>query len=268
MTDHIDVWRMSAGRPWQLEQTHDALLKHLKYSGELRFHLIESFLVKEFSEECVRWGKDHGYQIHEINPAKGQGYAMYHALHHVITSRYALKWEDDFRPEVDIPLDECVRIMDEFQHVNQICFNKRETMREKWCEDEQGEPFAWQKREDKFALSSGAMQTLTLKEKWWFGPALWRIDFIKPIFQYWTSNTHNLMNDRILLPMAGGVSTGHGATSQPEQNAIAEKIGCYIYGRIGDPRMSEHTGREDSIWAGRYQEMINRKGLRIISGAV
>jgi len=266
----MDVWRMSAGRPWQLAATQSSLLEHLKFSGELRFHLIESVLVPEWSEECIAWGKANGYQVHVIRPAKGQGFAVDYALKNAITSPYSLKWEDDFKAEVDIPLDDCWELMEQYPRINQICFNKRETMATKRCTDEYGIPFDWKKVQVDFPLSNRTVP-LVLKEKWWFGTAVWRTGFIKPIFKYWEANTHNLFNDAVILPMAGGIVYKKGNdyfTSQPNQGGIAEKVGCYIYGRTGDRRMVEHTGQTDSIWAGKYQAMARGRGKAIMEGAV
>src|SRR4030043_1501676 len=94
----IQIWRMSASRPWQVEKTHPALINHLKYSGELEYHLIESVLVEELSNECIKFGNRNGYTVHVINPAEGQGMSMDYALTKVIDVEYSLKWEDDFMP--------------------------------------------------------------------------------------------------------------------------------------------------------------------------
>lgn len=266
--DYIDVWRMSASRPWQLEKTHDALVRHLKYSGELRFHLIESVLVPEYSELCVKFAKDHGYSVSIIHPAKGQGFAMDYALRNVITSEYSLKWEDDFRPIKDIPLDICVELMDAHQNVNQICFNKRETMAGKEYQGQDGSTLVWPKEQREFLLD-GVVIPLVVKEKWWFGTSLWRISFIKPLFRWWPHNTHNMMNDCVLIPLAraGSVSTlprGRDGGLVPSPMDIEEKVGCYIWGRTGDPPMVEHTGVGDSIWAGEFQKRMAKEGKRIV----
>lgn len=266
----IDVWRMSASRPWQLEKTHSNLIKHLKYSGLLRFHLIESVLVEDLSSQCFEVAMRLGYKIHVIKPAQGQGFAVNHALQNVITSEFSLKFEDDFMPVRDIPLDDCVQLMQQYLYINQICFNKRETMAYKMCQDWSDEqqklvPFAWPKEQRYFKVGDKNIP-LVVKEKWWFGSAIWRTSFIKPIFKYWKSNTHNLFNDHVILPMAGaipGEPNGKGKRI-PTPEDIEKHIGCYIYGKTGDPPMVEHTGLGDSIWAGEFQRKMAEEGRQII----
>jgi len=254
----LEVWRMSASRPHHLKASHPTLLEHLKYSGDIEYHLIESVLVKELSEECIAWGKNNGYKVHVINPAQGQGYAVWYYLNNVCNCPFALKWEDDFQAEVDIPLDDCVDLMIEYPHINQICFNKRETMRYKWCEDEYGERYKWMKEQRYFNLH-GRKVPLVVKEKWWFGASLWRTEFIKPIFQYWKSNTHNIFNDQVILPMIRGEKNRRYSASEVE-----ESVGCYIYGKTGDKRMAFHAGRGDSIWAGEFQKKMEAEGREVV----
>lgn len=264
---HIDVWRMSASRPWQLEKTHEDLVRHLRYSGKLRFHLIESVLVPEYSELCIQFAKEHGYTVSVIHPAKGQGFAMDYALKNVITSKYALKWEDDFKPVKDIPLDDCVKVMEAYQNVNQICFNKRETMSGKEYRGPGGITKIWPKEQRQFTVPPWSYP-MVVKEKWWFGTALWRMEYIKPLFQYWPHNTHNLMNDHVLMPLARVGSTSQERDQNgmvvPSVRDIEEKVGCYIWGKTGDPPMVEHTGIGDSIWAGEFQKRMVAEGKRVV----
>jgi len=255
----LDIWRCSASRPWQLEKTHDNLLKHVKFSGEVQLHLIESVLVRDLSEKCIEFGKAHGYKVHVIDPAKGQGYAWNEAIHHVVTTRYSLKMDDDFMPVRDLPIDDCVEIMNSFPHINQICFNKRETMASK-AYNFRGEPREWPKEQRYFNGDNGKTVPLVVKERWWFGSAIWRMSFIKPIFKYWPHNTHNMFNDFVILPMAGAVPNERVATPKDIEN----KIGCYIYGKTGDPLMCQHTGVNDSIWNGSFQKMMAEQGKEIV----
>jgi hypothetical protein len=262
----IDVWRMSASRPWQLQKTSQALFDHLKYDGELRYHLIESVLVEELSNECIEYAKSLGYSIHVIKPARGQGHAMDYALKNVIKSEHALKWEDDFMPEVDIPLNTCVKLMNKYSHINQICFNKRETMTVKECLGEYNKKVYWPKEQRFFELN-GQQIPLVVKEKWWFGTALWRVNYIKPKFTYWEKNTHNLMNDKVLLPLAGskrGVGRNRIGRHIPTPEEIEKHIGCYIYGKHEDKRMVFHSGLNDSIWSGELQEKWKKEGRKVI----
>jgi len=214
-------------------------------------------LVQELSDECVKYARGLGYSVHVINPAKGQGYAIDYALKNAVVSKYTLKWEDDFKPRMEIPLDTCVKLMDKYPHINQICFNKRSTMSSKaW-----GTGPGFQKEQRYFELD-GEQIPLVVKEKWWFGTALWRSSYIKPIFQYWPSNTHNIFNEFILLPKTGYID-GRSDTI-PSAKKVEEVIGCYIYGKHNDPPMVDHTGVNDSIWSGELQKKWKAEGRRII----
>jgi len=272
----IDIWRMSASRPWQLEQTHDNLVRFTSsYKGERKFHLIESILVREYSEKCIEFGKNNGYEIHIIDPAKGQGFAVDYTLKNVLKEEFSLKMEDDFMPEVQLPLNDCVLLMQQYSHINQICFNKRSTLASKrfdnWSEEKQCLVAAeWPKEQRWFEIRDNneiRNIPLVVKEKWWFGSAVWRNNWIKPIFKYWEGNTHNYFNEIVALPLAGFIQgdrdTGRNKII-PTPKQVEENIGCYIYGKTGDPRMCEHTGVGDSIWAGEYQKKIKAQGKELI----
>ena len=268
----IQVWRMSASRPWQLQKTHPELIKHLKYSGNLEYHLIESVLVEDLSNECIEFGEEKGYQVHVIKPAGGQGFAMDYALKNVINVEYSLKWEDDFMPVVNIPLDDCIALMEKYKHINQICFNKRKTMKYKkmseWREETQKcEVFEWEKEQRYFEMN-GKEYPLVVKDAWWFGSSIWRSSFIKPLFKSYLNGTHNKLNDEVLRPLAGFVygneSNGFKGRKQPTAKTIEEKVGCYIWGKVGDFQMVEHTGREDSLWKGDLQKRWKQEGRKIL----
>lgn len=262
----IDVFRLSASRPNQLKNTSQSLFQGLKYSGDLRYHLIESILVQDLSNKCIEYAKSLGYKIHIINPANGQGFAIDYALKNAVTSKYTVKWEDDFMPEVDIPLDDCVALMEKYPHINQICFNKRETMAWKWAAAAGGNRYHWIKEQRYFEVG-GRQIPLVVKEKWWFGSAIWRTSFIKPLFKWWPNNTHNLLNDEVIMPLAGYIP-GKGKNEigkiipTPEQ--VEKHVGCYIYGKTGDKRMVFHAGLGDSLWTGELQKKWEKEGRKIV----
>jgi hypothetical protein len=279
----IDVWRMSASRPWQLEKTHSNLIKHLKYRGELRYHLIESVLVKDLSNKCIEFAKNNGYEIHVIDPAFGQAAAVYHAIKKVVKSKYSLKWEDDFMPVVDIPLDNCVDVMEKYGHINQICFNKRETMKSKRITNmKTGKIEEWEKSEREFMLDDVRVIPLVVKEKWWFGSSIWRTDFFRRWLIEWNGSPwkvksgaiHNFINDYVFVPLSVGAEIDINDMSKgrlfylsnqryPTQKEVEKHIGCYLYGKWGQERMAEHTGCNDSLWSGELQKRWKKEG-RII----
>jgi hypothetical protein len=268
----IQVWRMSASRPWQLKKTSQSLFDRLKYSGELNYNLIESVLVEELSDECIEYAKSLFYDIHIIKPAQGQGHAMEYALNRVIDTKYSLKWEDDFMPIIDIPLNDCIALMEEYSHINQICFNKRRTMKYKrmseWNkETKRCEVFEWEKEQRYYKMGT-KQYPLVVKDAWWFGSSLWRTDFIRPLFKAFPNDTHNKMNDLILRPRAGFIygDEAHGFRGRKQPSAVDMEfhVGSYIWGKVGDPQMVEHTGREDSLWKGDLQKRWRANGFKIL----
>jgi len=269
---NLIVWRMSASRPWLLKGTTQSLFDHFKYEGKLEYHLIESILVEDLSQECIKYAKELGYFVHVLRPAPGQGFAMEYALRNIINTKFSLKWEDDFRAEVDIPLSDCVELMEEYKHINQICFNKRKTMKYKriseWNEKTQKcEIFEFEKEQRYFKLNN-KQYPLVIKDRWWFGSSIWRTDFIKPIFKPYANDTHNRLNDDAIMPLAGFVygdeANGFKGRRQPKAKAIEENVGCYIWGRTKDEKMVEHIGREDSLWYGKLQEKWKKEGRKIL----
>ena len=52
----------------------------------------------------------------------------------------------------------------------------------------------------------------------------------------------------------------------PTARQTEENIGCYIYGKIGDSKMFEHTGLGDSIWKGEMKKKWQEEGRKIIGG--
>ena len=106
---------------------------------------------------------------------------------------------------------------------------------------------------------------MVCKEKWWFGSSLWRVDWIRPQFKYWDTNTHNELNDRVLLPPAWKHAEKHGRPV-PLAEDIEATIGCYIYGEVGDKRMVFHAGQGDSLFMGEAQQRWKEQGKNVIGG--
>jgi hypothetical protein len=195
---------------------------------------------------------------------------MNYALKNVVNSEYSLKFEDDFMPEVDLPLDDCIGLMEKYKHINQITFNKRKTMQYKKMSEWRGnkcEVFEWEKEQRYFEMD-GNQFPLVVKDRWWFGASIWRSSFIKPLFKPYLNDTHNKMNDDILMPLAGFVygdeANGFKGRKQPMAKAIEANIGCYIWGKIGDPRMVFHAGLNDSLWYGDLHKRWKAEGRTVL----
>lgn len=254
----VQVFRGSVSRPWQLEKTTPTLFENIDYEN-IEYHLVESVFVKQLSDECIEYAKNNGFSgIHMIDPQQGYGFAIKWFLDNIVTAPYMINWEDDYKAEVRIPIQTCVWLMEKYPHINQICFNKRSTMDAKWARPGGGKPdFQWKKKQRYF---SGV--PLVVKEKWWFGPAIWRVSYIKPKFVGYASRVHHLMNDEVLLPLAGSRLTPEGRiVPTPEQ--VEEAIGSYIYGKHEDPRMVAHMQDGDSIWNRSLLKKWEQEGIKI-----
>ncbi len=89
------------------------------------------------------------------------------------------------------------------------------------------------------------------------------MDFIKPLFKYWDTNTHNMLNDLVLLPPAWEHANANGR-KVPLAEDIEATIGCYIYGKTDDPRMVFHAGHGDSLFMNEAQEKWRKEGKKVI----
>jgi hypothetical protein len=254
--------RGSISRPWLLQLTTPTLHGHFKYSGQLRHHLVESVIVRELSDENKQWAEDSKYftSITEISPQRGYGFAIYHFMYFICKAPYMINWEDDYSAEVDIPLDDCIGLMEKYPHINQICFNKRETMKTKPAGDG-AERYEWVKEQRYFELN-GRQIPLVVREKWWFGPAIWRISFIKFIFQAFPSRVHHYFNDQVILPLAGRRREGN-RWILPDAKQIEEAVGTYIFGKHEDPRMVCHSGFGQSFFTGDIQKKWKEQGYKV-----
>lgn len=292
----IDVIRCSASRPWRLEQSTPTLWDRLRYPGPIRQVLVESVVVKEHSDACVRYGLESGYfdEVIVIEPQRGQSYALDYPLRHVVTAPYVLKWDDDMDAVQDIPLETVVRLMEEHPKINQVSFNKRRTVprkpfyKDEWPGVEQsiregrdpnsirpthGKPITFQKAERKFT-QDGEEIVLTVKDRWWFGPALWRMSFIRPLWEefygfwkHWSScleAPHNQLSDKVLFRLIDASWHGGPWPVGVPARAVEDAVGCYLWGRIGDERMVEHTGKGDSLWSGEFQARMRAEGREVL----
>jgi len=260
----IQVFRGSVSRPWQLKRTTPTLFDRFKYAGKIEYHLVESVFVDELSEECLEYATSQEYITHVIKPQRGYGYAIKWFLDNMCTAPYMINWEDDYAAVTDIPLTECVELMETYPHINQICFNKRKTMSYKWARPGHGrEDFKWQKEQREFPLTDGRMIPLVVKEKWWFGPAIWRVSFVKDKFVGFRERVHHRFNDEVLFPLFGPRRLPDGSPYVPTPTEVEEVIGCYIYGRHKDPPMSRHMQEGDSIWKKELLDKWRAEGRKV-----
>jgi len=218
----IDIIRTSASAPRWIKESTEALKQFLKWSGELRWIVHEDVLNKEASDQCLEYIREN-YDLYEAhNPPIGQGHSLTWLLGQS-DSKYILNIEDDFKPVREIDLDLCVNLMETCpDRINQICFNKRETMSEK--------P-GFKKAEVKFGDT-----TLTTNPHWALIPALWRAEYIKPRWVDFKQGDHWDLNDR-LKGRAGKVLPAEWVLNNTK---------TFYFGPIGERQLMQHLGCEKS----------------------
>jgi len=213
----------SASRPNLLKQTLPTVLKHLKYSGEIVWVFHEAVLDENKSNECLALIKDYGMirgKIVQISPT-GEGMSIGSILRTVRTD-FFIHWEDDFIALREIDLNLMTKIMQRCPDVNQIIFNRRDTM-----PDVSG----WKKRE---VIRFG--EYLTTSPHWRYTPALWRTDFIKPKWQDFPGNNSHWQMNAFLKK---------GTLDSPEMKSaewVIQNLGTYYFGPIDEKAYCRHIG--------------------------
>lgn len=256
----VFLWRGSPSRPWQVEKNTPGIHEKVQYQGPIKRVLVESVVVEHLSKQNIEYGMDSGFfdYVAVIRPQRGHGYALDYAIRHMIKEPYLLKWEDDFAAEQPIDLTTCVKIMEAHLQVNQIAFNKRPNECNKRVRPEGKPEYDWAFEERTFDST-----VLSIRDKWWFGPAIWRMGFVRPLWQFFKDNVHNRFNDVLFARFPGGFKAGG---MYPTPSEIEMHMGVYWWGRRKLPRMTEHTGKGDSIWAGEFQKTAKKKGWKLEGG--
>jgi hypothetical protein len=217
----IEIMVDSASRPELLGQIVSTLKKYLKYSGKIAWILHEAVLFSDKSVECVKIGKEAGFDKILVEEAHGQGVSIGSCLRKAQCG-YFIHWEDDSIAVRDIPLDNIVKCMDENPGVNQIVFNKRQTMHE---------VSGWPKKE---IVKNN--QKLTTSPHWRYTPAIWRVGFILPkwVDFYDSDNSHWQINAELKK------KSGH---ERPDADWIIDNLGVYYWGPIGEEAYVKNIGR-------------------------
>jgi hypothetical protein len=215
----------SASRPHLLERTLTSLKTHFKYSGELYWIHYETFLDEQKSMECLELAQEFGMnKILENHDPKGECVSIGRVLNGLWkTVEYFIHWEDDYVALRDIDLDLCYKLMETNPLINQIAFNRRRTM---------PEISTWRKKEFCFGE-----QIMTSCPHWRFCPAMWRLSFIKDKWKSFEGeNGHWRLNDVLQKGF------------QPNKTAdlVAEKLGTFYLGPIGELAYCKHIGKGQS----------------------
>lgn len=86
------------------------------------------------------------------------------------------------------------------------------------------------------------------------------MSFVRQHWEFYMENVHNFWNVRSLFPRLFGANfKERWATGVPAE-LLAEHLGAWWWGPVKHPRMTEHTGKGDSIWAGQLQQTWAAQG--------
>ena len=195
MTRKIDIMRTSASAPEWLKISTEALHKHLKFSGELRWIVHEDTLNSKESDKCMKYIEECGLYtvVKRDEPPIGQCMSLSWLIDQTKTP-YVLNAEDDYRLLKDIDLDVMYDIMENSNDVNQITFAKR--------------PLKMRRPNfDKKRIFKEGRYLIT-QPYWGFPPALWRMSFIKP---RWVRSERKDFHWRIQDTLRGGKIKNIGA---------------------------------------------------------
>jgi hypothetical protein len=224
MAKWIEIMIDSGSRPFLLKKTLPKMIEHFKFSGNLRWLFHEAVLDTELSKENIAYAsslKLFSEIVATVDPA-GEAVSINTILDKTWMSKYFIHVEDDYLFKRDVDLDVMFDIFEASPDVNQIAFNRRDTM---------VEVAGWFKGE----YEKGG-HTLTTSPHWRFTPAMWRLDWIKPRWEPFAgSNGHWAINKKLQK----------GVTENSELKThkwVAENLGTFYYGPIGERRFCRHIG--------------------------
>lgn len=218
----ITIGLLSVSRKFCL-QTLDELEEKLKYKAVDHKFLIEDVFDRKISQEIINKARSMGWKIHRIKPMS-HGAAMEYLIS-ICRSKYLVYWEDDVIPTMDIDLDACMKVMNAAPKVNAVAFNVYENPKHRHWFTAKEETF------------DGV--TCTLADKFHFTPGMWRLKYVKKAFrdapvEHLTHKLNKRLIDKLDIYDA----------SEPHRsrNCVEHGIGCWFYGPIGHPPMTEHIG--------------------------
>lgn len=216
----VDIIRTASSRPELLKKSTESLLLSIVCSYPFQHIIHEDCLFAEESEKTVSWIKKSNLFDHLIvsNPSVGQTVALNKLVTYTLAD-YLLSWEDDWVALRPIDINLAIKIMEENNDVNQICFHKRRTMKEK--------P-GFVKKE---VVRSGV--TLVTNPHWAYLPALWRMKFVKT---WWVppEGRRSIWYYNDLLK--NGEVT--------DADWVIKKAGTYYLGKFGEMPFVEHIGAD------------------------
>ena len=236
----MDVLITSASRPKSLKTEIECFLKHVKYSGEFRFHLHEDVVpgMVEQSIELSTWAKDSGIftNVYTSNPRIGRGHALNKLRQHA-NSKYVWYLEEDWDFIEDVDLDSILETMDRYGHINQVGFfymNIDSVRKPK--PDAADAHYVFGRRE-----FDG--HVMFVAERWNWCPAIWRKDFVVQTnnwqFEKYKANKH--FNYKFKRKTYGAPEDC--GLNEWDPDWLEKNIGAYLYGEAngGIKVYVEHT---------------------------
>ena len=209
-----------------------------------------------------------------------------HWLLKQVTTKYVLYTQDDHQIVRDLPISRALALLDRYQ-LNQIRFNKRDTLDKKGREGEEfykvesafSDDPAASERLWKTQRSSelpdwhcgeagcdghGHRVTLCAADHWYFQTGVWRVAAIKPVVDWWATEggtygafaehcevkINQVMNGQWqkLISFPPPVPCCDPAQwNDPSIRATVHKT--FIWGKIGEPRFVDHIGFKPEDWA-------------------
>lgn len=167
-----------------------------------------------------------------------------------VQTEYVLYTQDDHEIVRDLPIGQALNLLDDYR-LNQIRFNKRDTLDKKGREGEEFHKVEY--------LFNGT--TLCAADHWYFQCGVWRVAAIKPVIDWWsrpeapgafTEHCEYKIND-VFNGKYGPLFAPPVPCCLPSQwnvpvvRATVHKT--FIWGKVGEPRFVEHIGHLPEDWA-------------------
>jgi len=216
----ITIMIDSGSRPFLLEQTLPTIVSSMKYQGPLRWIFHEVWIDSDLSRENLKFISSNypEFEIMEQRNPKGEGISINNVLTETKT-KYFVHWEDDFIALRDIPLDDSVSIMESSPDVNQIAFNRRDTMVN--CSD-------FFKKE---IITKDGFKLVT-SPHWRYTPAIWNLDWIIPRWEVYEGNNSHWHINKKLQKDCGDKTA----------DWVIENMGTYYFGKFDEKAFCKHVG--------------------------
>jgi hypothetical protein len=189
--DRIDILITSASRPNSLRSEVKAFKKHVKFSGQMNFHLHEDRVPKMEgeSERLIEWARrkpSYFTTVYLSHPRIGRGPAL-NLLRKHAKSKYIFYMEEDFDFIRDVDLDELIRLMDKYTTINQIAFPWRVRTVHAKPGGPHGDDFVYQER----TFDDHVMH---IPDRWTWQPALWRRSWVMPHWNFAARRSNKMFN--------------------------------------------------------------------------